>query len=344
MAYLLFWSWIFIVSLIRPACGLPSYEVLAKRALEQAFVPEFSQDQQSRNTFMAVAITCVVIFVAVIAAIILTVMRHRKKNVEQPEAGLVGSVDKPTWFMVETEKVHWWRNFQWQSSSTEDPNLPEGSRVERIKAALSRKKEKSILPLYNDSKSLPSLPASIIPPPSNTQLQFPDILDRAYKAPLHQPPQQSAAQVPVPSVTRKLYGKSQPRSPPKAVVTQGFSRSVVRNSRGLPRSPAARRKSWLARAPVHHPFLPVKDDASSVIAPTRTADARVPQTRFISRPSPLQPITESRSKHAPSVPIKPALRPPPLDLDEEPRRRIRFGGPKVRIAPFAKIRIMSPAF
>jgi len=338
MASLLFWSWIFIVSLIRPACGLPSYEILAKRALEQAFVPEFSQDQQSRDKFMAVAITCVIIFVAVISAIILTVMRHRKKKVEEPEAGLVGSVEKPTWFMVETEKAQWWRNFQWRLSSTEDPNLPEGSRVERLKAALSRKKEKSILPLYNDSKSLPSPPAAIIPPLPNTQPQYPDILERGYKAPLHQ---QSAVQVPVPS-TRKLYGKSQPRSPPRAVITQGLPRSLVRNSRGLPRSPAARRKSWLSRAD-HHPFLPLKD-ASSVIAPMRAADARVPTTRFISRPSPLQPITESRSKHAPSVPIKPALRPPPLDLDEEPRREIRFGRPKVRIAPSAKFRIMSPAF
>jgi hypothetical protein len=246
----------------------------------------------------------------------------------------VEPVDKSTWFMVETENVQWWRNFQWQSSSAEDPGLPEGSRVERIKAALSRKKEKSILPLYNDSKSLPSPPATVVPPP-DTLPQYPNIIERGYKAPLYQPPQQSVGQVPVPPVTRTLYGsnKSQLRSPPKALITQGLSRSLMRGDRrGLPRSPAGRRKSWLSRAALHHPFLP--SDASSVIA-----QRAVPK---ISRPSPLQPVSGLSASR--SVPIKPASRPPPLDLDEEPRRAIRFGSPQVRMAASPKIRIMSPAF
>jgi len=336
MAFLLFWSWIFIISLIRPGCALPiksNYEVLAKRALEQAFIPEFEQDQQSRNDFVAVAITAAVIFVAVIVGLVFTVMRHRRKKVQEPEAGLVEPVDKPTWFIVETEKVQWWRNFQWRSSSTEDPYLPEGSRIERIKAALSRNKEKPVLPLYNDTKFLPSPPSS--------QPQYPDILEHGYKAPLYQPPQQPAAQVPV---TRTMYRSNKPqlRSPPKAVITQGLSRSLMRSDRrGFPRSPAARRQSWLSRAALHHPFLPLKDTDASLIAPPRIADP--PKTRFINRPSPLQPIVESR-KLAPSVPIKPALRPPPLNLDEEPRRQIQFGSPKIRIAPSPRIRIVSPAF
>lgn len=284
-------------------------------------------------------------------------MRHRRKKVHHPEEGLA-SVDKPSWFMVEHEKNQWWSHFHWQSSEA-GSQLPEGSRVERIKAALNRKKGKPVLPLDNGIKSLPSPPEIIVAPRSPSP-QYPDIPKRGDKAPLHQPAQQP----PTPSLRRTLHprNKEQLRSPPKAILAPGLSRALVRDDRR--RSPTARRKSWLSRAALRHPFLPLKDtDAPLVSALPRTVGAdlstvrpsvrnfplrpsaesrskfgalRRPPLNLDQRFSPLKPIMESRSKLATPVPVKPVSRPPPLNLDEEPRLEIRFGSPKVRI--------VSPAF
>jgi len=360
----LLWSWIFIISLIRPGFALPvhsNYGFLAKRTLQASMIP----DNQSRTIFIAIAVTIAVVVVAVIAGIILTIMRHRRKKVYHPEADLA-SVDRPSWFMVEHEKTQWWSHFQWQSPEVGEPGsqLPEGSRVERIKAALNRKKGKPVLPPDNGFKSLPSPPEIIVAhrPPSQ---QYPDIPKRGDKAPLHQPAQQP----PTSTLRRTLYSrnKEQLRSPPKAILAPGLSRTLVIGD-DRRRSPAARRKSWLSRAALRHPFLPLKDtDAPLVSAPPRTLGSDVStvhsfvghsplRPRVESRPkfgapvsikrrpplnldqkfSPLRPIAESRPKLASPVPVKPASRPPPLNLDEEPRLEIRFGSPRVRI--------VSPAF
>jgi hypothetical protein len=333
-------------------------------------IPDFSQDSQSRTIFIAIAVTVAVVVVAAIVGVILTIMRYRRKKVDHPEANLFNPVDKPSWFMVEHEKTQWWRSFQWQSSETGYPGseLPEGSRIERIKAALSRKKGNPVLPPDNGSKSFPS-PPEIIVAPRHPSPQYPDFPKRGDKAPLHQPPQQSPAQL-TPTLRRTLYrrNKEQLRSPPKAILAPGLSRTLVRDGRR--RSPAERRKSWLSRTALRHPFLPLKDmDAPLVSAPPRiigTVGGHSPlrpraesrpefgapvsikpalrppplnldqKTRLIDKSSPLRFIAESRSKLGSPVPVKPASRPPPLNLDEEPRLEIRFGSPKVRI--------VSPAF
>ena len=261
--------------------------------------------------------------------------------------------------MVEHEKAQWWNHFQWQSLETGEPGsqLPAGSRVERIKAALNRKKGRPVLPLDNGSKPLPNPPEIIVAPRPPSQ-QYPDIPKRVDKAPLHQPPQQP----PTPTLRRTLYSrnKEQLRSPPKAILAPGLSRTLVRDDRR--RSPTVRRKSWLSRAALRHPFLPLKDTDAPLSAPPRTVGtdmstihsplrpsaesrgARVSIKPALRRPplnldrksSPLRPIAESRSRLASPVPVKPASRPPPLNLDEEPRLEIRFGSPKIRI--------VSPAF
>jgi len=293
MAYQLFWSWIFI-SLIRPALALPvnpNYDVLAKRAVDSFFIPEFSQDNQTRTKFTAVVITVTIVFVAVITGIVLTVRRNTKrKMIEEPEAGLVIAV-KP---IFEPEKARWWRNFRWPIADSE---YPEGTRIQRIKQALGKNNKEPILPLHNASSSLPS-------PPANLQPQYPDLLERRPKVPLDHPSQEV------------LTEKPQPRSPPKAIVTHGAPRKLVRSDRrGLPNSPKAWRKSRMSRGSLRHPFLPLNGPE---IAPSalKTAGVDVSKSHFTHKLSLLRLVPEYQAVSGP-IRSAPLLRPSPLDLDEK---------------------------
>ena len=260
------------------------------------FSPEFSQDNQTRTKFTAVAITIAVIFVAVIAGIVLTVRRNTKrKRIGEPEAGLIAV--KPTF---ESEKAPWWRNFRWQSSPIADTQHPEGTRIQRIKQALGKNNKEPILPLHNASSSLLS-------PPGNLRPQYPDLLELRPKAPLGH-----SSQV--------LTEKPQPRSPPKAIVTHGASRKLVRSDRrGLPNSP----KAWRKRGSLRHPFLPLNEPE---IAPSAPAGVDVSKGRFAHKPSLLRLVPEYQVVPGP-IRSAPLMRPSPLDLDKKMRRHVRFGSP-----------------
>jgi hypothetical protein len=353
MASLLSWSWIFIIS-IRPGFTLPvnNYHLLAKRALQAALSPPI-EVEEPRTNFIAAGIAGAVIVIAVIAGVLLIVSRQK---VVDAEAGLFRPVDRPTWSMVENDKGSWWRNLRWQPSRTEDPGLSMGSGIERIKAAVSEKKGKQTIPLYKDSKSL-QIPPEIMVSISKPLPPYPEL-----KAPLYQPSQ------PTPTL---MYGnKPKPRVPPKAVVNRRLSRSLIRSDRcDFARSTTSRRKNRLSRSALRHPFLSLKDsDALLASAPPKVVGVGVSKfinkpsplrfvmeapssltsvrhvlrpplvldqsTRLADRPSPLRSTSESLSRLASRLPVMPVSRPPPLDLDEEPRLTVRFvGSPKVR-SPF----------
>ena len=204
------------------------------------------------------------------------------------------------------EKMDWWRlSLKLGDKAKLDAELPEGSRIERLKAALNKKagrEQQPVLPLHRDMKSSPTETIALPLQSDPDQHRYPDVLERGYRAPLY--PVQSPPRVP--TLTRTMYDgdkASPPRSPPRALVTSGLTRSTTRNSdrRQLPRSPAGRRKSWLTRGnQFRHPFLPLKD-----------SDAPLPQ---ISAPTPV-PIDPSNPKLNYSVSIgKPRTAPlPPSD-------------------------------
>jgi len=338
----LFWSWIFITFFFLPGyvqAGY-NYEVLAKRALETVvFNKELSETEKSRNTFIALAIAGGVVFVALVAGLIFLIMRKREK-VEEPESALTEQVDKPRWFVVDNERVNWWNNFRWQSSPTDDGEHPEGSRIERLRAALKKsKKDKSLLPIAHDSKARPSARDTITFPLQEVpKSQSSDLLERGSKAPIYPATQVSPPRVP--TLTRTMYegDKFVPRSPPKAIVTAGLSRSNMRaDRRGFPRSPAGRRKSWVTRGgQLRHPFLPLKDSDVPI--------ALAPKSAFVngSKPSYTVPVIPPVVESKVVPPPLPKRTPPALNLElDSPRREVRFGLPT---SPRPRVRIQSPSF
>ena len=280
-------------------------------------------------------------FIVAVTALIFLIVRERKR-VGDSESVPTEQVDKPHWFMLENEKkVNWWNNFRWQSSPTNDEEHPEGSRTARIRAALNKsKKGKPLLPFANDSKAQASPRDTIaLPLQSVHQTQSPDLLERGSKAPIY--PAARASPPRVPTLTRTMYegDKPEPRSPPKAIVTAGLSRSIMRGDRrGFPRSPAGRRKSWLTRGgQLRHPFLPLKDSDAPM--------ASAPRTAFVdgSKPSYTLPVIPPVGESQRIPPPLPKRAPPPLNLDpESPRPVVR---PSLPTSPRPRgIRIQSPAF
>jgi len=337
----LFWSWIFIISFFQPGYAQVgyNYEILAKRALESVvFNKELSKIEKSRNAFIGLAIAGGVVFIALVTGLIFLILRNRKK-VEEPESAATEQVDKRQWFMVDDKKVNWWNNFRWQSSPTDDAEHPEGSRIERIRAALNKsKKDKPLLPFAHDSKVQPSARDTAALPMQSAQLQSSNLLERGSKAPIYPATQVSPPRVP--TLTRTMYegDKFVPRSPPKAIVTAGLSRSNMgADRRGLPRSPAGRRKSWVTRgSQLRHPFLPLKDSDVPM--------APAPKSAFVEGRKPIYTVPVIPPVVDPKLvpPPLPKRAPPPLNLEpDSPRREVRFGLPT---SPRPRVRIQSPAF
>jgi hypothetical protein len=342
----LFWSWIFIIQLflVRPGFARVSgsYEVLAQRALENVFIRGLSKAEKTRNTYMALAIAGGVVLIAGFVGLYLLYRRQRQK-VPEPESG---AIDKPHWFMVDgkNDKMDWWKlSNKVQEKAKLDAELPEGSRIERLKAALNMrpgKKQQPLLPIHRDTKSSPT-ESIALPMQTDPEMQhrYPDVLERGYRAPIY--PVQSPPQVP--ALTRTMYDGDKaghPRSPPKALVTQGLTRSIGRSvDRRLPRSPAGRRKSWLTRGnQFRHPFLPLKDSD----APLPTISAPVPITVDPSNPKLNYSVSIGKPRAAPvpppllvpPVPPKGGARRPPAPLQLAPgsadiasARHVRFGLP-----------------
>ncbi|CAA7260210.1 unnamed protein product [Cyclocybe aegerita] len=361
----LFWSWIFILqlSLVRPGLAharvSPDHEVLAQRALETVYIRSLSKAEKTRNTFIALAIAGAVVLVVGILGLYL-LYRRQKQKIPEPEAG---AVEKPSWRMVDAknDRMDWWRlSLRLQPTTPSDPNLPEGSRIERLKAALNKKAGKAQPLLPTHTKPSPTetirLPMQSIP---DVKPKYPDILEKDYRAPMY-PVDQSPPQIP--TLTRTLYdgGKQiplNPRSPPRALITQGMARSGSGRSgrSGTPRSPANRRRSWLTRHQVRHPFLPLKDtdaQAPPISAPKPVAiDPSNPKLNYavsMSKPraAPVPPQGPRGSPVA-AIPPKGALKrhPTPLHLDDSvSERKVRFGLPgSPRPSRMASPAMASPA-
>ncbi|KAJ3511555.1 hypothetical protein NLJ89_g4028 [Agrocybe chaxingu] len=340
----LFWSWIFILqlSLVRPGFAharvSPDYEVLAQRALETVYTRSLSKAEKTRNTFIALAIAGAVVLVVGILGLYL-LYRRQKQKIPEPEAG---AVEKPSWRMVDAknDKMDWWRlSLRLQPTTPADPNLPEGSRIERLKAALNKKAGKAQPLLPTHTKPSPTetirLPMQSIP---DVKPKYPDILEKDYRAPMY-PVDQSPPQIP--ALTRTLYdgGKQiplNPRSPPRALVTQGMARSGSGRSgrSGTPRSPANRRRSWLTR---HQPVAidPSNPKLNYAVSMSKPRAAPVPPQ-------------DPRGSLVPVVPPKGALKrhPTPLHLDDSvSERKVRFGLPgSPRPSRMASPAIASPGF
>jgi hypothetical protein len=287
---------------------------------------------------MAISITSGVLLLAGLVGLVAVIWRHKTKakEVDTEAAKAPQSADKPNWFMADDKdgKKKWWR-----ISLTTAPPTPlegasqqsEGGRIERLKAALNRKAAKNgktLLPMFKSPQPSPrdtmKLPFQAIP---EEPLVFPDPLEPGYRAPIYVP-QQPAPQVP--SLTRTMYdgdGKVEPRSPPKAIITQGLSRTFARHDkRAHPRSPATRRKSWLTRGgQPRHPFIPL-NDADVPAAKTAAADGSFQQA-FSKRVVPESPV-ESPIESPPSPPSPPKKRvPAPLNLTKLSEYKNGFGLP-----------------
>jgi hypothetical protein len=338
----LFWSWIFIFSLIRPGLALVVTEVLAQRAAAVHTTHSLTKAEKSRNTFIALAVAFTVVIIAIIAGIVALILRSKNKVADAETAAVpAAQVEKPHWFMVDSKKNWWPMNLGLRPATPrEQEEHPDGLHSARLRAALNKmagRSGKPILPTHNDKRDLPSIPE---PSP-----RYPDILERGYRAPIYPTTE-------VPALTRTMYegDKPQPRSPPKAIVTQGLSRAFARHDRrGMPRSPAGRRKSWLTRGA--HPFIPLKENAQVLSAPkTAAVDAPSLTHKFtMSKPrvAPKPPTTAPLL--APPSPPKNKRVPPPLRLEEQFERRVRFGLPSsprtgLPTSPRPRHRAESPAF
>ncbi|KAF9534907.1 hypothetical protein CPB83DRAFT_221229 [Crepidotus variabilis] len=217
--------------------------------------------------------------------------------------------------MVDSKKDWWPINLNLRPATPkEQEEHPDGSRTARLREALNKmavKTGKPLLPVHNDKSNK-----------SEASPKYPDVLERGYRAPIY------PAQPQIPALTRTMYDgdKPQPRSPPKAVVTQGLARAFARHDRrGMPRSPAGRRKSWLTRG---HPFIPLKDDAQVLPAPkTAASDAPVIARKFTMSQPRAAPKPPTTPLLAPPSPPKQKRVPPPLQLVEQFERRVRFGLP-----------------
>jgi len=320
----LFWSWIFTFSLIRPGLALVT-EVLAQRVAAAHTTHGLTKAEKSRNTFIALAVAFTVVIIAIIAGVVALLIRRKNKAADAETAAVpTTQVEKPRWFMVDSKKDWWSINLNLHPATPQEREAhPDGMRTQRLKAALNKmsgRSGKPLLPMHNDKVA--PLPTQSIPEPSQTTPKYPDVLERGYRAPIY----------PVPAITKTVYegDKPQPRSPPKALITQGLARAFARHDRrGMPRSPAGRRKSWLTKGA--HPFIPLKDDAHVLPAPkTAALDAPSLTHKFtMSKPraAPRPPATAPLLQVALPSPPKNKRVPPPLQLEQSFERRVRFGLP-----------------
>lgn len=338
------WSWIFIIQLfsIRPGYAQVtkhSNDLVARRVVHALFMRNFSRAEKTRQAFIGLAIGLSVVLFAGILGLFLYIQKQRQKNaVADSEA--TTTVEKPNWWMVEgkNEKMDRWR-LSLQSSVSRNPE--DRSRIERLKAALKIKSNKDlpILPTHNKTVTSPAETLNLpIQPVPFVQPQYPDALEKGYRAPVY--PTQYVP--PVVSITRTVYDNGRPpkQNPtlpseiymhPK-LTRSSFAHSTGERRTGVPRSPAHKRRSFISRQPFRHPhpFIPLKDSETRLGA--------------ISAPMPLDPSQLSHPKlanHLGAAPKPPTvrrsslkgsskgLRPPPLNLGgkntESPIRRVRFG-------------------
>jgi len=338
----LFWSWIFILQLIRPCfANVDAYNGVhvALRAVEK--VHDRTKAEKTRDMVLAVSITGSILLLTGLVGLVAVIWRHKTRAKEaDPEAvEPADSAEKPNWFMADDKKNKWWRI----SLTTAPPTPLEGSqqsepgRIERLKVALNKKAARTgrpLLPMFKSPQPSPrdtmKLPFQAIP---EEPLKFPDPLESGYRAPIYVADQQPAPHVP--SLTRTMYdadGQPEPRSPPKAIVTQGKSRTHARNDkRAYPRSPATRRKSWMRRSgQPRHPFVPLKEEDIPV---AKTAAVEGSFMQSFSKPQ-ARTVPEQQSDEEsvyeesppPMVPSKKRV-PAPLNLPRLGEYKHGFGLP-----------------
>jgi hypothetical protein len=302
------WTFITLQFLVR--CGYAL--VIPERANETVFVRDITIDQKARSTNIALAIAGGVVLLVLMIGILLLYLTQRSASARIPDVE-PGTVPKPQWWMVEgkNEKMGWWKLGSGNDNSPAG-ELDNGSRIERLKAALQVRKAAK-----NGQIPSPVLPLQTDP---DTQHKYPDVLERGFRAPVY--PFHSSPQIP--SITRTMYDGSNHLNPPlPAIVTEG--QRVTLSRTGAPRSPAGRRRSRdrLSRQ-FRNPFLPLKD--SDVTVPKISAP--MPATIDPSNPK-LQPALSLSLPHSPQkvgvrrpAPLAPILFEPETPLASGPISRL----------------------
>jgi hypothetical protein len=314
------WTFITLQFLVR--CGYAL--VIPERANETVFVRDITIDQKARSTNIALAIAGGVVLLVLMIGILLLYLTQRSASARIPDVE-PGTVPKPQWWMVEgkNEKMGWWKLGSGKDNSPEG-ELDNGSRIERLKAALQVRKAGK-----NGQQALsPVLPLQTDP---DTQHKYPDVLERGFRAPVY--PFQSSPQIP--SITRTMYDGSNHLNPPlPAIVTEG--QRVTLSRTGAPRSPAGRRRSRdrLSRQ-FRNPFLPLKDSdvtMPKISAPMpATIDPSNPKLQHVLSHSALSPQKVGVRRPAPLAPI---LFEPETPLASGPISRLGIPmSPRPQISP-----------
>lgn len=249
------WSWIFIFQslLVQPSFAHLSHDILARKVMDNLFHRGLSKAEETRNAFIAVAITASIVLVVGCVGIFLFIWK-RRQVVAEPEAG---ADHKSSWRMVDgkTERKDWWRlGRNTQVSPPAEPLEPDGrSRTQRLKAALRLR-----VPDQRGTTMSPPLPMQSDP---DLQPGYPEYLERGGT-------QDPAPSLPkIPSIAVHLddqHLERKARVPARAVLTHNSSRSISER-RVFPRSPAVgRRRSRSLAQPIRNPFLPLRESEAPV--------------------------------------------------------------------------------
>lgn len=342
------WSWIFILStlLLQPGYaqrnGRLTNDIGAAPA--PSSVSRIEEPKEHKN-IVPIVVPVIIAFLLLIGLFGLFLFLYLRNKRERETTAQIedGLVEKPQWWMVDSKaekKIDWWRLSHNFDAPPPPSDTPVGGRshLERLKSALSRKgaqrRQHEVIPSVIVHKAVTSptetidLPLQSVP---NPKPRYPSVLERGHHVPLY--PVQSPPRV-SPPVSRSRQSSESRRnlsSPPRAVIVPS-GRSVVGLSDrkvGTPRSPANRKRDWLARHNFRHPFLPLKDSDTpfpeiSAPLPANPGDLTHPKLSYsysIGKPRAVPPRPDGprheRYKKIPPpiVPPKPLL--PELQLGEE---------------------------
>lgn len=348
------WSWIFILSTLLLQSGYAYGQQNGRLTNDKGVAPAPSsvsetEEPSERRNVAVIVVPVIIAFLLLISLFGLFLFLYLRSKREQAVDVEDGLVDKPQWWMVDSKaekKIDWWRlshNFDAPPPAASDTPTGGRSHLERLKSALSRKgaqrRHQGVIPSVVVHKAVTSptetidLPLQSVP---NPKPRYPSVLERGHHVPLY--PVQSPPRVsPPPSRTlqsseRDRASRRNLNSPPRALVIPSGRPLLGYPDRkvGTPRSPANRKRDWLARHNLRHPFLPLKDTDAvpfpkiSAPLPASPGDLTHPKLSYsysIGKPRAVPPRPDGprheRYKKIPPPIVPPRLLLPDLELGEQ---------------------------
>ena len=306
-----------------------------------------TEEPKERRNVAVIVVPVIIAFLLLISLFGLFLFLYLRKKREQAVQLEDGLVEKPQWWMVDSKaekKIDWWRlshNFDASTPAASDAPVGGRSHLERLKSALSRKgaqrRRQEMIPSVVVHKPVTSptetidLPLQSVP---NPKPRYPSVLERGHHVPLY--PVQSPPKVSPPpsrtlrSLERDRASRRALNSPPRALVLPSGRPVLPDRKVGTPRSPANRRRDWLARHNLRHPFLPLKDTDAvpfpkiSAPLPANPADLTHPKLSYsysIQKPRAVPPRPDGprheRYKKIPPPIVPPRSLLPNLELGEQ---------------------------